>query len=106
MKLIKTIVIVTIILISILLLMIIFNPFNRKPKSKYIIYVGYYICEKCQSIEGGIYGKGPIKVLHNKKSNWCIHKWEEINKKEFKELATKWFKIDWGKEIPFWNSDK
>jgi hypothetical protein len=31
---------------------------------------------------------------------------EEINKNEFKELATKWFKIDWIKEIPFWNSDK
>ena len=88
------------------MLLIIFIPFNRKPKSEYIIYVGYYKCEKCQSLEGGIYGKGPMKILHSKKSNWCIHKWKEINIKEFNELGTDWFKIDWSKEIPFWNSDK
>ena len=76
----KIIIIITI-LISVLFLMRIFSPFNRKPKSKYMIFVGYYKCEKCRSLEGGIYGKGPMKILHSKKSIWCIHKWEEINKK-------------------------
>ena len=78
-----------------------FSKYNRPPEHK-MIEMAFFKCEKCQSIEGGIYGKGPFKSLHSEKAEHCIHNWIRIEKEEFKKLGTEWKGVDWSGETPFW----
>ncbi len=77
---------------------------DRPPEHK-AIEMAFFKCEKCKSLEGGIYGKGPFKSLRSPQAKSCVHKWEKIGKEEFRMLGTKWQGIDWTKEIPFWNTE-
>ena len=45
------------------------------------IYIAYYECLKCESLHGGIYGKGPTESMILDKE--CVHKWNAIEKKTF-----------------------
>jgi hypothetical protein len=65
----------------------------------------YFACEKCGSLDGGIYGKGPVKHFRTKTGHWCVHDWRLIDRAEFKRQATEVFGVDWSKEIPFWPED-
>jgi len=71
-----------------------------------MIEMAFFKCEKCRSLEGGIYGKGPFKSLHALEAKTCVHEWRSIRRAEFKALGTEWLGIDWTKEISFWNSEK
>jgi hypothetical protein len=62
----------------------------------------YSKCEKSSNLEGGIYGKGPFKRFGPEKAACSKAEWVEIDKAEFKRLATAWHGVDWSKEIPFW----
>lgn len=62
----------------------------------------YSKCEKSLNLEGGIYGKGPFKRFGPDKAACATSEWVEIDKAEFKRLATTWYGVDWSKEIPFW----
>ena len=75
---------------------------DRPPEHK-MIEMAFFKCEKCHSLEGGIYGKGPIKSLHSPEAKACVHDWRPIARVEFKKLGTEWKGVDWTKEIPFWN---
>lgn len=76
---------------------------DRPPKHK-MIEMAFFKCEKCRSLEGGIYGKGPFKSLHSPEAKACVHDWKPIDISEFKKLGTQWSGVDWAKEIPFWNN--
>jgi hypothetical protein len=71
-----------------------------------MIEMAFFKCEKCKSLEGGIYGKGPFQSLHTPTAKTCVHDWRSIDRAEFKFLGTEWQGIDWTKEIPFWSSEK
>ena len=45
------------------------------------IYEAYYECEKCKSLAGGIFGKGPTKWSITNKE--CFHDWNAIYRKDF-----------------------
>ena len=77
---------------------------NRPPDHK-MIEMAFFTCEKCRSLEGGIYGKGPFKSYHTTEARTCIHQWQVITMDEFKALATERAAIDWSREIPFWRSE-
>jgi hypothetical protein len=77
---------------------------DRPPDHK-MIEMAFFTCEKCRSLEGGIYGKGPFKSYHTTEAGKCIHQWQEITMDEFKALATQRVAIDWSREIPFWRSE-
>ncbi len=63
----------------------------------------YYKCKKCNSFDGGIYGKGPLKSFRSEKANKCIHKWGKIKIEEFAQGVNEHFSIDWRNEsMPFW----
>lgn len=68
-----------------------------------MIEMAFFKCEKCQSLEGGIYGKGPFKSMHSLDAKSCVHNWQIVNMVEFKRLGTEWRGVDWTKETPFWN---
>jgi len=67
-----------------------------------MIEQAFFKCNKCRSIEGGIYGKGPFMKLHDEKAAACVHRWQRINKDEFKELAEGWHDVNWGTPVGFW----
>jgi hypothetical protein len=77
---------------------------DRPPDHK-MIEMAFFKCEKCHSLEGGIYGKGPFKSLRSPEAKTCVHDWQAIDMAQFKELGSEWRGADWTKEIPFWNSD-
>lgn len=70
-----------------------------------MIEMAFFKCEKCRSLEGGIYGKGPFKSLRSPDAKACVHDWQPIDMVEFKKLGTEWRGVDWTKEIPFWNPE-
>jgi hypothetical protein len=63
------------------------------------------VCDKCGSLDGGIYGKGPHKRLRSEPGAWCVHRWRLISHGEFKQQATVRFGVDWSQEIPFWSEE-
>jgi len=96
---------IPILLLCGVILILLLNPFNKGPKSRYIIYQGYFRCDKCRSLAGGIFGKGPVKDLPGRNARFCIHKWIKIEKTEFMDLAEEWHRIDWpGESAAFWHS--
>jgi hypothetical protein len=76
-----------------------------RPPEHMMIEMAFFKCEKCRSLEGGIYGKGPFKSLHSPQAKTCVHDWQKISREEFKTLATQWNGIDWKSEIPFWSTE-
>ena len=78
---------------------------TNRPPEHMMIEMAYFKCDKCKSLEGGIYRKGPFKSLHSAQAKQCVHEWQRIDKKEFKSLATEWQDVDWSGEIPFWSEE-
>ena len=96
--------ILIILIVVVLGFMVLFTGlwFNSKPEHK-MIEVAYFICQRCNSADGGIYGKGPFKSFRSNKARWCHHNWEKVSRQDFKTFATQHFNVDWDKEIPFWS---
>ena len=65
----------------------------------------YFSCEKCKSLDGGIYGKGPRESFRSSSAKWCVHDWRRIDRTEFKQAGAERFGIDWSKEGDFWAKD-
>jgi hypothetical protein len=75
---------------------------RKMPPSYGVIEQAYYVCRKCKLLEGGIFGKGPIRKFHSNRE-WCWRSdWERISKQEFIELAQRWYQEDLRKESDFW----
>jgi hypothetical protein len=75
---------------------------NLPPKHPMIGH-GYYCCEKCHTLAGGIWGKGPTRWFKGPGQKECVHVWKEISREEFKALAVRLYGVDWSTEIPFWH---
>lgn len=61
----------------------------------------YYVCAKCGSLHGGVYGKGPLLYLRDDKAVACIHRWSRISRGEFQRQARARFPTQWADAIPF-----
>lgn len=75
---------------------------DRPPPHK-MIEEAYFVCSKCQSAQGGIYGKGPFKNFRGETASRCVHDWKRVSRDEFKQVAAKVYHQDWTAEIPFWS---
>lgn len=82
----KILLVTYLILISYLLYRFKFGKKNQMPYYGGI-YVAYYKCTKCESLCGGIFGKGPTqkKIIDEE----CIHKWNALSKDRFDEKYLK-----------------
>jgi len=79
-----------------------FNKRDRPPRHK-MMEQAYFICYRCQSAQGGIYGKGPIKEFRGKTATQCVHDWRSVSRDEFKRFTAIVYHQDWSAEIPFWS---
>lgn len=64
----------------------------------------YFKCNTSKSLVGGIWGKGPFKRI-GPPPQCARDEWVQIDRREFKALATSWHGVDWSKEISFWQVD-
>lgn len=62
----------------------------------------YFKCEESKNLRGGNFGVGPTKRFGPTEAACTEAEWVEVDKAEFKRLATSWYEVDWSKEIPFW----
>lgn len=70
---------------------------NQAPAHPSFGYAFYY-CPKCNTLQGGFYGKGPIKRLAGPACLSCFHDWHRIECAEFCHLATRLSWPGWEKE--------
>jgi len=78
-----------------------FSKRDRPPKHA-MIDAAYFICYRCKSAQGGIYGKGPFKEFRGKTAAQCVHDWTPVSRDEFKRFTATAYRQDWSAEIPFW----
>ena len=78
-----------------------------QPPSFALIVEKYYVCHERRALHGGIFGKGPRKVMFPEGARpWCWRsEWKEIDKAEFRRLATEWHGVDWTREGDWWSWD-
>lgn len=87
---------------------LLFSGFGCKtgqPPEHMMIERAYFKCEKCKSLEGGIYGKGPLKYMHSPKSMECVHDWQRIEKDKFEKLSVEWYDRSCNEKIPLEEAD-
>lgn len=79
----------------------------RQPPAFALIVEKYYACPERKALHGGIFGKGPTRILFPEgERQWCWRsEWQEIDRAEFKRLATLWHGVDWSRECEWWNAD-
>lgn len=79
----------------------------RQPPAFALIVEKYYACPERRALHGGIFGKGPTKILFPQgERQWCWRsEWQEIDRAEFRRLATDWHGVDWSREGQWWNRD-
>ena len=61
----------------------------------------YYECSKCESLHGGIYGKGPTESFKARGAEDCYHSWSKIERSEFQQLAAQRFPSEWSNAIDY-----
>jgi hypothetical protein len=54
----------------------------------------YHVCDKCGSLDGGIYGKGPTDQYRTEQGKMCVHAWRGITREDFVALAVSRFNVD------------
>jgi hypothetical protein len=82
-------------------------PFSKRdrPPEHQMIEKAYFICDRCQSCQGGIYGKGPTKHFRSANGPKCIHAWRRVSHDQFKRYAAKNYGANWRAETGFWSQD-
>jgi hypothetical protein len=61
----------------------------------------YFVCDKCGSLHGGIYGKGPLASFETASAASCRHRWRKISKIEFQARAQRDFPREWAEALEF-----
>jgi hypothetical protein len=83
------------------------SPRDQPPRREGYIVHAYHHCEKCGTVQGGIYEKGPFKQFPGPDKESCRHEWREISREEFKRLAAEDHRVDWSQEpAMFWKDSE
>jgi hypothetical protein len=61
----------------------------------------YFACDKCGSLHGGIYGKGPLASFATPGAAQCWHRWQPISRADFQQRAARDFPAEWEKAGDF-----
>jgi len=73
------------------------SRYDRPPKTE-MIEQAFFVCPKCGSLRGGVFGKGPTKRFQTAIAPHCVHDWRRVSRDEFKGIAARRFDVDWSKE--------
>jgi hypothetical protein len=64
----------------------------------------YFECPTSRSLQGGIFGKGPIRRFGPSPASCSGSEWQRISREDFKAKATQWYGKNWEVEIPFFKN--
>jgi len=64
----------------------------------------YFECTASQSLQGGIFGKGPLRKFGPQPGACSAKQWQRVSREQFKERATQWYGANWEAEIPFFKA--
>jgi hypothetical protein len=83
-------------------------PFIQRdrPPEHEMVERACFICDRCKSAQGGIYGKGPMRHFRSSTAPRCVHNWKKVSRTEFKEFAARVFGHDWSTDISFWSREE
>ena len=77
-----------------------------EPPPHKLIEESYFLCPASRTMQGGIFGKGPLRK-HGPQPGQCKKaEWRSITRAEFKTLATQWYGVDWSRDIEFFREDR
>ena len=74
-----------------------------EPPPHGMIELAYFECVESHSLQGGIFGKGPLRRFGPVPGDCAKAQWKRISRGEFKSLATAWYGVDWTSEAPFFS---
>lgn len=76
---------------------------GRLPEPRLMIAQGYWRCERCRSLYGGIKGKGPTRAFWGTPNaqTRCRHEWAAIDRDAFLREASDRFGKNWDDDLPF-----
>ena len=84
------------------------SPYNR-PVYTFMppISLEFHKCFRCNSYDGGVYGKGPCEHFRSEKAKRCKHKWQQISKEAFITGVRSDFNVDLAKNSsPIWQTEQ
>jgi hypothetical protein len=61
----------------------------------------YFVCPASRTLQGGIFGKGPIRKFGAQPGDCHSREWLRISRQEFKAKASEWYGVNWERDIPF-----
>jgi hypothetical protein len=64
----------------------------------------YFECPASRSLQGGVFGKGPVRRFGPSPATCSGNGWQRITREDFKAKATRWYGKDWEAEIPFFKA--
>lgn len=79
---------------------------DQPPERDGFVVHAYHYCPRCDSLQGGVYEKGPLKSFPGPNKSQCEHQWQEVPREQFKELATDLHGFDWSREPGIFWRDK
>ena len=65
----------------------------------------YFECTASRSLQGGIFGKGPLRTFGPQPGQCSADAWRRVDRATFKARAGEWYGVDWSKDIPFFSED-
>ena len=77
-----------------------------EPPPHNMIEEAYFLCSASRTLEGGIFGKGPLRKFGPQPGQCKAAEWRPITRTEFKALATQWYTVDWSRDIEFFREDR
>jgi hypothetical protein len=71
-----------------------------------MIEEAYFECAASRSLQGGIFGKGPLRKFGPQPGDCSSSQWKRISRAEFKVRASQWHGADWNADIPFFKDER
>jgi hypothetical protein len=78
---------------------------GEAPPNK-MIEEAYFECAASRSLQGGIFGKGPLRKFGPQPGECLSSQWKRISRTEFKARASQWHSVDWNTDIPFFKDER
>jgi len=64
----------------------------------------YFECLASKSLQGGIFGKGPLRKFGPQPGTCSEKQWQKVSREQFKIRATQWCGTNWERDIPFFKA--
>ena len=90
-------------LIALMLILPMLGVAGERPPAR-LAEEAYFECPTSRSLQGGIFGKGPVRTFGPSPAGCSENEWQRISREDFKARATQLYGKNWEAEIPFFKA--